>query len=367
MTIQKQLENDPVYTRELDGLRAIWAILILWYHATDAWWLFGWSRVDMFFVLSGYLSTRKLTRVGSRQRSLMTSYLRRALRLLPPYYLLLIGITAFEVRSLDRQQLLRLLSAVTLTQNIPLYWSTAPYSFYPDWLAHTWALAIEVQFSLFWPLLIRFGGRAVVIPVAVWILLDSVILRCYGFHPWILVARGDGFACGAILAIITSAAHRTGLPWTECRLIGAAVLAFLYLASYLGYSSSLPKAFDRLLAWQESLAIMATSIFYAALLGLIIRHTGHPVLAALRTRWLTYVGRLSYGIYLYSFVAVAIAGSLSASSSSKLSARSGFVALALAISAAVATRLLIEQPLASIGQRGNRRLARSAVDAPRDH
>src|SRR5437879_7190652 len=81
---------------EIDGLRAIACLMVFFHHCSAhlAWWMVpaanrGWSGVDLFFVLSGFLVTRILVESKGTNRYFLNFYARRILRIWPVYFLLL--------------------------------------------------------------------------------------------------------------------------------------------------------------------------------------------------------------------------------------------------------------------------------------
>src|SRR3954451_6722456 len=158
------------YLPGLDGMRALAVLAVMVYHANPSWLPGGFLGVEVFFVISGYLITLML--IGEHERSGTVSlrhfYMRRARRLLPALYVLLIGLT-FYTALFRREALGQLrgdvLAALTYTSNWYQIWVGQGYTASGDFapLRHLWSLAVEEQFYLLWPLvmigLIRLGRR----------------------------------------------------------------------------------------------------------------------------------------------------------------------------------------------------------------
>lgn len=158
------------YRAEIDGLRAISVVAVILFHAGFAPFKGGFVGVDIFFVISGYLiATATLTDLQRGSFSLADFYERRARRILPALFLVLlvcVGLAWFWLRPADMQNFAHSLVAVPYFVSNIWYWSEAGY-----WdtaselkpLLHTWALAIEAQFYITFPLMIlgiwRFGRR----------------------------------------------------------------------------------------------------------------------------------------------------------------------------------------------------------------
>jgi peptidoglycan/LPS O-acetylase OafA/YrhL len=127
----------------------------------------------------------------------------------------------------------------------------------------------------------------------------SVVARALGFHWWILIARCDGFALGAILAVLFIDPERTRSLLGRYRRgffagVGSA-LAFLLATLPL----SLWYDFEASMSFWPSLTVLGFNLFFFSLIGLVLCHTGDPALRVLRDRRLCYLGIISYGIYIY--------------------------------------------------------------------
>jgi peptidoglycan/LPS O-acetylase OafA/YrhL len=150
------------YLPGLDGLRAFAVIAVLLYHAELHWIRGGFLGVEVFFVISGYLITSLLLTEWHEQGriNLLGFWMRRARRLLPAVYLLLVVTLAFAVMFLpDEVARLRddALAAFGYVTN--WYLILGEHSYFetvgrPSLLQHLWSLAVEEQFYLLWPLLL---------------------------------------------------------------------------------------------------------------------------------------------------------------------------------------------------------------------
>ncbi|ROO26352.1 acyltransferase family protein [Salinisphaera japonica] len=154
------------YRPEIDGLRAVAVIPVILFHAGFSWVSGGFVGVDVFFVISGYLITAILLKDLQENRfSVVGFYERRARRILPALFSVLIVVTPLAIVWLRPSQLKdyseALFATVAFSSNI-LYWLTAGY-FEPNsdlnLLLHTWSLGVEEQFYLFFPLLLAYLWR----------------------------------------------------------------------------------------------------------------------------------------------------------------------------------------------------------------
>jgi peptidoglycan/LPS O-acetylase OafA/YrhL len=294
---------------ELDAIRGLAALSILIYHLHPEI-SFGWTRVDLFLVLSGYLVTSIILKYHETPGFLTRFAVRRAIRIWPVYFLALLALVAINPLLPEPFPMDGLPYFLTFTQNLPYFWSDAgpPFNHY---FYHTWTLALEEQFYLFWPALVCLVGRKRLIPVALSLAAASVALRARGVHPWLLAARCDGLALGGVLAVVLGDAQRAGrdLRWYRVGfgLVGLGALAFV--AWTLAASDG--REYHGPMSLRPALTVFASNAFYFGLVGLLACCAGHPVLGFLRSRRLGYLGTVSYGIYLYHpivFVAITLLG-----------------------------------------------------------
>ena len=152
------------YREEIDGLRAIAVLAVLFYHAGfTTLFAGGYVGVDIFFVISGYLITSLIEHEHQNQRfSLLLFYERRCRRILPALLLVLTLSTVFAAQWMMNDQLteyaLTLIAIVALSSNVFFWWKDDGYfSHITDLnpLVHTWSLAVEEQFYLVFPLVYR--------------------------------------------------------------------------------------------------------------------------------------------------------------------------------------------------------------------
>ncbi len=137
------------YVPELDGMRAVAIWLVLLYHMNIPGSALGWVGVQVFFALSGFLITRIL--LGSRSERLGPYagrfLIRRTLRIFPLYYLYLV--VNFVVYRQGHHYWYYAFYAQNFVQG------DTSFQEVPGLLHHTWSLAVEEQFYLFWPFLVH--------------------------------------------------------------------------------------------------------------------------------------------------------------------------------------------------------------------
>lgn len=289
--------------KELDSIRGLASLAIVVYHL---WFtrigLLG-AAVDLFFVLSGFLITSILLDNSIDHRFLVSFYARRVLRIWPIYYLSLLTLVLVNPFTAEPGSLDGLPCFATFTQNISYYWSDSAPAFIPAF-RHSWSVAIEEQFYLFWPALLWLVGRRGVPFVTVGLIGLAVTTRALQFNRWILATHCDGLALGALLAlwfisparVASNRGNRSallplGLGAAGFWLGGPVALQFVPSAWQPGLQSTV-----------QSLRFLSLNLAFFALIGIIVRHAGDPWLAVLRHRWLVYLGQISYGLYLYHHI-----------------------------------------------------------------
>ena len=151
-----------VYRQEIDGLRAVAVLSVIFYHA-DFITLFrgGYIGVDIFFVISSYLITSLINvELEDGTFSIIGFYERRCRRILPALYALLFPCCYFAYHGLFSKHLKEfsysLISLITFSSNIFFWWKDNSYFSRVNELnplIHTWSLAVEEQFYLIFPFL----------------------------------------------------------------------------------------------------------------------------------------------------------------------------------------------------------------------
>lgn len=149
------------YQPHIDGLRAIAVMSVLIFHINSAWLPGGFIGVDVFFVISGFLITSIINReISNNTFSITNFYNKRVKRILPVYFTvaissLLVGLILFFPDDLIELAKSAIASSAFISNYY--FWSTSGYfskaaELKP--LLHTWSLAVEEQFYIFWPLLL---------------------------------------------------------------------------------------------------------------------------------------------------------------------------------------------------------------------
>jgi peptidoglycan/LPS O-acetylase OafA/YrhL len=154
------------YRAEIDGLRALAVLSVILFHAGFDGFGGGFVGVDVFFVISGYLiTTIIISELNEGQFSLVNFYERRARRILPALFftiILCIPFAWFWLLPSDLRDFSQSLIAVPIFSSNILFWRESGYfhaaaELKP--LLHTWSLAVEEQYYIFFPLFLMFFWR----------------------------------------------------------------------------------------------------------------------------------------------------------------------------------------------------------------
>ena len=206
------------YRAEIDGLRAIAVIAVVLFHAGFKAFQGGFIGVDIFFVISGYLiAMTTLTDIQRNSFSLLAFYERRARRILPALFLVMlvcVSLAWFWLQPVDMKAFAHSLIAVPYFISNIFYWSEAGY-----WdttselkpLLHTWTLAIEAQFYITFPMLLILISRSFQrwsLHLTIFVGVLSFMLAQWGAYNfptanfYLLPSRFWEFALGATVGII---------------------------------------------------------------------------------------------------------------------------------------------------------------------
>ena len=333
----------PAHLPRLDGFRGLALVFVVLFHLVvfreDGTWFsrfhYGWMGVDMFFALSGFLIGRILLEDRGRPGWLRTFFARRVLRIFPAYWLTLVFVF-FVVPHLAPPT-----AAAYPHEEFPIYLAYLHNLVLPHYveggaryLAHTWSLAIEEHFYLLLPLCVLVLRRRGLMVGAVLVILASPVLRyaylietprvglaylhVYRTTPFHL----DGLAAGFLLAVVLHGARTLGarpVNWAQ-RL---ALVAVLFLApSFWVLRFFANSGFDCFMARATDPRVAAPmyaflGVGFAGVVGLLavfpggdgLRGTPGPVRLVGRTldllfanRVLIWIGKRSYGLYLYQTV-----------------------------------------------------------------
>lgn len=287
------------YFTHLDGVRAIAVLMVVVHHwiEGDTILHYGGSMgVGLFFVLSGFLITTILLRQqvefqtgdsSIKQKILTTFYIRRTLRIFPIYYLYVTVLVVFGIGA--AREIWPWLYGYAY--NFLLFFTNNWHSGYVE---HLWSLAIEEQYYLIWPALLLFCP-----PRYNWHLVIGFIILAMGTKAILYlrepasqyskfpVCQFDGFGIGSALALL----------WREKRTIP---LAGLWFALFWGLSFFMKM--EWLHFYGKSFLGQVFPLYYIGcgmLIYLAAKGIKGPAAHFFNFPFVNYLGKISYGIYLY--------------------------------------------------------------------
>lgn len=293
------------YRREIDGLRALAVLPVILFHAGFDLFSGGFVGVDVFFVISGYLiTTILLNELENGQFSLLNFYERRARRILPALFFVMVACLPFAwlwLMPSDMKLFAQSLVAVTLFSSNILFWRKSGY-FDPaadlNPLLHTWSLAVEEQYYLLFPLFLmltwRYGRRWVLMSLVLTAVASlalahwaSAMKPVAGFY--LLPTRGWELLIGAFIAFwqTSERGKRATVPALARELGGLAGIALL-LYGIFAFDSGTP--FPSLYALVPTIGT-ALIILFASPQTSVGKFLG--------TQPLVGIGLVSYSAYLW--------------------------------------------------------------------
>ena len=207
-----------LYRQEIDGLRAIAVLPVIMFHAGFSWFSGGYVGVDVFFVISGYLITSILLNdLDKGTFSIVKFYERRARRILPALFFVIFVSIPFAWMWMTPNELKNFAQgfvAITFFASNILFWIKEDYFSAPaeeNPLLHTWSLAVEEQFYIFFPLILlalwRFG-RQPIFYFVLFLTAISFLLSEWGWRNYpaanfyLLPTRAWEIGVGSICAFI---------------------------------------------------------------------------------------------------------------------------------------------------------------------
>jgi peptidoglycan/LPS O-acetylase OafA/YrhL len=288
---------------QLDGLRAIAVAGVVTAH--NSLWgdigLWAYLGVKLFFALSGFLITGILLRSRENAAALKLGwasvlwkfYARRVLRIFPLYYGVIA--VAFAINLEPTREIIGWL--LTYTLNIYM----ANQGWFVDHFAHFWTLAVEEQFYVLWPWLVVLTPRKWLVALMLLFIGVGPTYRYYaavnalnGVSMYVFtLACVDSLGMGALLAVFSQPIYpqhavRRCLNWIALP-AGASLSVLLYWLFSFDYPAQFAFIFFDL----------ALALFFCWLISSAARGFGGLAGWALSSKPLTYVGKISYGIYVY--------------------------------------------------------------------
>lgn len=313
---------------DIEGLRGIAVLIVVAFHCGIPGFSGGFVGVDVFFALSGYLISGLLINEVEKTSHvrLLHFYARRARRLLPASALVVAATLGAGAILFAPQELLFAARAARATalyiSNVFFAINAADY-FAPgvetNPMLHTWSLAVEEQFYLFWPFLIVLGLQVWKSRRGLIALLSGLTFISFVFCIWLtkrggpfafysLPARAWEFGIGGLAAMIPLGLfRRVSAGWLGLGGIG--------IAAVLG-SASLVSAAQGFPGWVAAVPVVGTVVVLVA--GAEWRRTGRQAVGAgrigpealLSSAPLQFLGKMSYSWYLWHWPFLVFAAAL---------------------------------------------------------
>ena len=304
LSFESVASHSAKYRPDIDGLRALAVLAVVFYHAGFSPFRGGFVGVDIFYVISGYLITSLLAKdLLQGKFSIVSFYERRMRRIFPALFAVMFSCTAVALVLLDPTEMAsfgRQMRAATLFVSNIYFWRNAqPLGYFDSTvrvqpLLHTWSLSVEEQFYVLFPLtlflLFRWARRR----VGLWLLLLTIasfalnlwttshrpVFAFYWFPP-----RAWELLIGALLALkilspLSNRALREAAGLLGLGLIAASIFLPIENLPFPGYIVVLP-------------CLGTWLVIYAGEAGPSITRT------ALSFRPLVFVGTISYSLYLW--------------------------------------------------------------------
>ena len=301
------------YRPEIDGLRAIAVLAVLFFHLDPSWAPGGYVGVDVFFVISGFLITAIIVRSQAESRfSFYDFYLRRIRRIAPTYFAVVLASLVAGYVLMQQADLKQLAAAagwsaislpnVYVWQHLDTSYFAADSRQLP--LLHLWSLGVEEQFYLIWPLMLLAGLRWLPRNLLPWSLLALIVASfTYAqqqsvidpkFAYYMLPTRAGELAIGGLLALFPAVrnARRSDHPLFEAVALAGVGLIIGSIWTLDGNS--------RFPGWNALPGCLG-----AALVILADSQRHCLVLAPLRSRLMVGIGLVSYSLYLWHWPVLA--------------------------------------------------------------
>ncbi len=297
------------YRADIDGLRGIAVLAVLFFHTGVPGFSGGFVGVDVFFVISGYLITTIILKDLKNERfSIAQFYERRIRRIFPALFsviafTIVVGAYLFDATAFD--DLGQSVAATTLFASNIFFWRNACYFAEPSLqmpLLHTWSLAVEEQFYIFFPLALLVISRWLKGRYLSWLIFAfilsfaaseyGVLLHHVGITFYMVPTRAWELMAGSLLAL--GVVPNPSSAWQKNLLAFGGII--LLILSITNYTEETP--FPGIAA--------LIPVMGSALIILSGKGEGTSIAQKLLTmRPLVFVGLISYSLYLWHWPLVA--------------------------------------------------------------
>ncbi len=304
---------------ELDGLRGIAILLVISFHYLNNQLAygtntvgrllanataFGWTGVDLFFVLSGFLIGSILISNKGAQNYFKPFFARRIVRIIPAYFLalgvfiLILNLPYFQGNHFFHEgNVIPMWSYFAMLHNVYMGFLNTLGN---PALSITWSIGIEEQFYIIFPFIVYFLKDRWLPFLLIFLIITAMLLRSVttGWIPayvW-LPCRMDGLALGVLIAWLNQRIDLKAVVHKyKALLVGILIVdVMLCVGLYYMYDDLSPKTHT----------LFAIAFGLALVFALTWKNSWYG--AALRNRYLTRVGAISYSLYLFHFIMLGV-------------------------------------------------------------
>ena len=345
------------YRPELDGLRFFAFLVVLIHHGPSSPGLpdmvtrAGAFGLSMFFLLSAYLITELLVREREQTGTIAWRlfFTRRALRIWPLYYAALAG--AFVIGQIYGHHMWMSGWSATAMAFFVANWFRLPEQL-SSLVAPLWSISVEEQFYLIWPPILKAGGKKLAFVAAIlFLVVAAIYIPAFSARGWKLwydtPVEFIFFAAGVLIALATHRRPEIRLGGAARAILLAAGLAALAAAAhYGGIGTDHEEGITAAQAYAGfGGALVGCSLIFYSTLG--IRRIPEPLI---------YLGKISYGLYVFHAAIIGILEKVTASLEPRVSTLSYMVlvdvlALAASILAAHLSYRYFEKPFLKLKER----------------
>ena len=305
----------------LDGVRGVAVALVFAVHYIPRYTI-GWMGVMIFFVLSGFLITGGLYDSRHEKHRFRNFYLRRTLRIFPLFYFIwfcvLIG--ALFLHEQWRPMLalwpiylgnyVRFLAGTTDVDHI-----FTRFPWFVIQIGHFWSLAVEEQFYLLWPLVVfKVSNRQTLVRICGAVMIGALLLRAIlvltlphsilqmEFLYRMTFSQADAFLFGGLLALLMRGPEKTAIlrsgPWLFWGALTALVVACWLNGPGQYLVNVIPST-----PWMSTYGFTLVDLTSGGLILCALR-PGNLLFRAITLAPLRFLGKVSYGFYVYHLLAL---------------------------------------------------------------
>ena len=302
------------YRPDIDGLRAIAVLAVIFFHLNESLLPGGFVGVDVFFVISGFLITRNILREIECGAFSLLEFYRRRVKRIAPAMLVVVAVTLLfsqllmlpeDARSASKSAF----ASVASLANV-YFWLFTDKSYFAVStrelpFLHLWSLGVEEQFYLLWPLALvllyrpwgalRFAAGMLALAIGSFALAQALVADHPEFTYYMLPTRAGEFALGALVAI--AVVKRAQPRWPSPAVAWLAAIGMTMLVGSL----VLLRGRVPFPGWLAVPPTLGTAM---------IIYAGHcrtnAISRVLATRGLVWIGLLSYSAYLWHWPLLAL-------------------------------------------------------------